>query len=147
MLSTSSYCNLTLEDLPNIKSVSINRLKRIGIESVLELATSIPQEIANESGENLDTATALKKIRKLTQRMTATSKIIIMTKSHDNTNTNSEDVLTCSTDAANENGVVSGLRGVDNNSSKELSVSSVGNNESTSVSIVFSKFVKYSTCK
>ena len=55
-------------------------------------------------------------------------------KSHDNTNTNSEDGLTCSTDAANENGIVSGLRGSDNNSSEEVSVSSIGNNESTSVS-------------
>jgi len=53
-------------------------------------------------------------------------------KSHDNTNTNSADGLTCSTDAANENGVVSGLRGTDNNSSEELSVSSVGNETQSS---------------
>lgn len=51
--------DVTLEDLPNIKPLSISRLKRIGIESVLELATAIPQEIANESGENLDVAKTL----------------------------------------------------------------------------------------
>jgi DNA repair protein RadA len=51
--------DITLEDLPNIKPISISRLKRLGIESVLELATAIPQEIANESGENLETATGL----------------------------------------------------------------------------------------
>lgn len=53
-------------------------------------------------------------------------------KSHDNTNTNSEDGLTCSTDATNENGVGSGLRGSDSNSSEELSVSSVGNDTQSS---------------
>ena len=51
--------DITLEDLPNIKPISISRLKRLGIESVLELATAVPQEIANESGENLETATGL----------------------------------------------------------------------------------------
>lgn len=53
-------------------------------------------------------------------------------KSHDNTNTNSEDGLTCSTDAANENGVVSGLGLSDDNSSEELSVSSIGNETQSS---------------
>jgi DNA repair protein RadA len=51
--------DITLEDLPGIKPISISRLKRIGVESVLELATAIPQEIATEAGENLDTAKAL----------------------------------------------------------------------------------------
>lgn len=51
--------DITLEDLPAIKPVTLSRLERIGITSVLELATAIPQEIANEAGENLDTATAL----------------------------------------------------------------------------------------
>ncbi|MGG6460341.1 MAG: DNA repair and recombination protein RadA [Candidatus Eiseniibacteriota bacterium] len=51
--------DVTIEDLPNIKPISISRLKRMGIESVLELATAIPQEIAAETGENLDIATAL----------------------------------------------------------------------------------------
>jgi len=53
-------------------------------------------------------------------------------KSHDNTNTNSEDGLTCSTEAANENGVVSGLLESDNNSSEQLSVSSIGNESQSS---------------
>jgi DNA repair protein RadA len=58
-MSHQAAIDITLEDLPNIKPISISRLKRIGIESVLELATAIPQEIANESGENLETATGL----------------------------------------------------------------------------------------
>ena len=53
-------------------------------------------------------------------------------KSHDNTNTNSDDGLTCSTDAANENGVVSGLGESDGNSSQELSASNVGNETQSS---------------
>lgn len=53
-------------------------------------------------------------------------------KSHDNTNTNSEDGLSCSTEAANENGIVSGLLESDNNSSEELSVSSIGNESQSS---------------
>src|SRR5262249_18388256 len=51
--------DLTIEDLPNIKPVSVTRLKRIGIESVLELATSVPQELATEAGESLETSTEL----------------------------------------------------------------------------------------
>ena len=58
-MSPQAAIDITLEDLPNIKPISISRLKRLGIESVLELATAIPQEIANESGENLETATGL----------------------------------------------------------------------------------------
>lgn len=58
-MSPQAVVDITLEDLPNIKPTSISRLKRIGIESVLELATAIPKEIVAESGENLDTATAL----------------------------------------------------------------------------------------
>lgn len=46
----------SIEDLPNIKPISVTRLKRIGIESILELATSIPQEVATEAGETLETA-------------------------------------------------------------------------------------------
>ena len=58
-MSPQAAIDITFEDLPNIKPISISRLKRLGIESVLELATAIPQEIANESGENLETATGL----------------------------------------------------------------------------------------
>lgn len=58
-MSPQAIADVAIEDLPNIKPISISRLKRIGIESVLELATAIPQEIAFESGENLDTAIAL----------------------------------------------------------------------------------------
>jgi len=58
-MSPQAIADITIEDLPNIKPISVSRLKRMGIESVLELATAIPQEIVGESGENLDTATAL----------------------------------------------------------------------------------------
>src|SRR6476660_9216910 len=46
--------DLHLEDLPCIKSLEIAKLKRIGIESVLELATSIPQELAEDTGDKVE---------------------------------------------------------------------------------------------
>lgn len=58
-MPSQAITGLTIEDIPNIKPASITRLKRIGIESVLELATAIPQELATESGESLETSTAL----------------------------------------------------------------------------------------
>lgn len=36
-MSPQAIADIAIEDLPNIKPVSISRLKRIGIESVLEL--------------------------------------------------------------------------------------------------------------
>ncbi|MDP9197052.1 MAG: DNA repair and recombination protein RadA, partial [Thermoproteota archaeon] len=50
---------LCLEDLQGIKPVQIAKLKRIGIESVLELATSLPQELADESGDNVESMAIL----------------------------------------------------------------------------------------
>ena len=44
-MPSQAITDLHLEDLPNIKPLEIAKLKRIGIESVLELATSIPQEL------------------------------------------------------------------------------------------------------
>ena len=48
-------------------------------------------------------------------------------KSHDNTNLNTDDGLTCISDLANENDVSSGLLESDNASTAELKTSSVGN--------------------
>ena len=41
-MPSQAITDLHLEDLPNIKPLELT-LKRIGIESVLELATSIPK--------------------------------------------------------------------------------------------------------
>jgi hypothetical protein len=45
-MPSQAITDLHLEDLQNIKPLDITKLKRIGIESVLELATSIPQDLA-----------------------------------------------------------------------------------------------------
>lgn len=50
---SQAITDLHIEDLPGIKPVQVARLTRIGIESVLELATSIPQELADESGDSI----------------------------------------------------------------------------------------------
>jgi hypothetical protein len=59
IMSSQAVTDLHLEDLPGIKPVQIAKLKRIGIESVLELAVAIPQELAEESGDNLESMSIL----------------------------------------------------------------------------------------
>jgi hypothetical protein len=46
----SHVSDLQLEDLPDVKPYLINKLKRDGIESVLDLAVSIPYELAERGG-------------------------------------------------------------------------------------------------
>src|ERR1041385_2463091 len=58
-MSSQAVTDLHLEDLPGIKPVQIAKLNRIGIESVLELAVAIPQELAEESGDNLESMSIL----------------------------------------------------------------------------------------
>lgn len=55
-------------------------------------------------------------------------------KSHDNTNLNTDDGLSCISDLANENDVSSGLLESDNVSNAELKTSSVGNESQTTIS-------------
>ena len=52
-------------------------------------------------------------------------------KSHDNTNLNTDDGLSCISDLGNENDVSSGLLESDNTSTAELKTSSVGNESQT----------------
>jgi hypothetical protein len=42
----SHLVDLQLEDLPGVQPHLINKLKQAGIQSVLDLAVSIPQELA-----------------------------------------------------------------------------------------------------
>jgi len=58
-MPSQAITDLHLEDLPGIIPVQITKLKRIGIESVLELATSIPRELAEESGDNVESMSLL----------------------------------------------------------------------------------------
>jgi DNA repair protein RadA len=51
---SEAITDLHLEDLPGIKQSQIMKLKRIGIDSVLELAVSIPKELADESGDDAE---------------------------------------------------------------------------------------------
>jgi hypothetical protein len=55
-------------------------------------------------------------------------------KSHDNTNLNTDDGLSCISDLANKNDVSSGLLESDNASNEELKTSSVGNESQTTIS-------------
>ena len=55
-------------------------------------------------------------------------------KSHDNTNLNTDDGLSCISDLANKNDVSSGLLESDNASTEELKTSSVGNESQTTIS-------------
>jgi predicted RecB family nuclease len=58
-MPSQAVTELHLEDLPGIKPLDIAKLKRIGIESVLELATSIPQELAEETGDKAESMSIL----------------------------------------------------------------------------------------
>jgi len=46
--------DLRLEDIPGIQSYQLTKLKRIGIESVLELGVSVPHELAEACGDNIE---------------------------------------------------------------------------------------------
>jgi DNA repair protein RadA len=56
---SEAITDLRLEDLQGMKQSQIMKLKRVGIDSVLELAVSIPQELANETGDDSEAMTAL----------------------------------------------------------------------------------------
>lgn len=58
-MSSRAITDLHLEDLDGIKPLEIAKLKRIGIESVLELATAIPQDLAEETGDKVDSMSIL----------------------------------------------------------------------------------------
>jgi DNA repair protein RadA len=58
-MPSQAITDLHLEDLQNIQPLDITRLKRIGIESVLELATSIPQDLADETGDKAENMSIL----------------------------------------------------------------------------------------
>ena len=47
----SHVSNLRLEDLPDVEPYMISKLKRAGIQSVLDLAVSIPIELAGGGGD------------------------------------------------------------------------------------------------
>jgi DNA repair protein RadA len=58
-MPSQAITDLHLEDLPGIKPLEISKLKRIGIESVLELATSIPQDLAEDTGDKVESMSIL----------------------------------------------------------------------------------------
>jgi DNA repair protein RadA len=51
--------DLHLEELPGIKHSQIMKLNRVGINSVLELAVSIPHELADEIGDDAEIMSSL----------------------------------------------------------------------------------------
>ena len=58
-MPSQAITDLHLEDLPDIRPLDLTKLKRIGIESVLELATSIPQDLADETGDKIESMSIL----------------------------------------------------------------------------------------
>lgn len=56
---SEAITDVHLEDLPGIKQSQIMKLKRVGIDSVLGLAVSIPQELAEETGDDAETMSIL----------------------------------------------------------------------------------------
>lgn len=56
---SQAITDLHLEDLLGIRPLQVAKLKRIGINSVLELAVSIPQEMADETGSDLESMVSL----------------------------------------------------------------------------------------
>jgi hypothetical protein len=50
----SHVSDLRLEDLPDVEPHLISKLKRDGIQSVLDLAVSIPHELAGGGGGYID---------------------------------------------------------------------------------------------
>ena len=58
-MPSQAITDLHLEDLANIKPLDITKLKRIGIESVLELATSIPRDLAEDTGDKVESISIL----------------------------------------------------------------------------------------
>ena len=56
---SQAITDLHLEDLPGIKQSQIIKLKRVGVDSVLELAVSIPQELAEETGDDAEIMSSL----------------------------------------------------------------------------------------
>ena len=59
IMPSQAITDLHLEDLPGIKPLEISKLKRIGVESVLELATSIPQDLAEDTGDKVESMSIL----------------------------------------------------------------------------------------
>jgi DNA repair protein RadA len=56
---SEAITDLHIEELGGIKQSQLMKLKRIGIDSVLELAVSIPQELADETGDEVENMSAL----------------------------------------------------------------------------------------
>ncbi len=56
-----------LEDLLDVKPYLINKLKRDGIESVLDLAVSIPYELTERGGESKEVEIIIIEVLKITQ--------------------------------------------------------------------------------
>jgi DNA repair protein RadA len=59
IMPSQAITDLHLEDLPGIKPLEISKLKRIGVESVLELATSIPRDLAEDTGDKEESMSIL----------------------------------------------------------------------------------------
>ena len=60
----SHVSDLQLDDLPGVEPRLLSRLKRAGIQSVLDLAVSIPHELAAGGGDFDDSGVAVQLTQK-----------------------------------------------------------------------------------
>jgi predicted RecB family nuclease len=60
--------DLQVEDLPGVEPHLIDKLKRTGIKSVLDLAVSVPQELAAVGGGGGTMAAQSQQIQRLYQK-------------------------------------------------------------------------------
>ena len=105
-MPSQAITDLRLEDLLGIKPVQITRLKRINIESVLQLATSIPQELAEESGDNVESMSIL-----IVQARKALTNIGLLSKEFctaADIMTRRNQIMRCTTGSKSLNGLLSG---------------------------------------
>src|SRR6476619_1384890 len=58
-MPSQAITDLHLEDLPGIKPIELSKLKIIGVESVLERATSSPQDLAEDTGDKVESMSIL----------------------------------------------------------------------------------------
>ncbi len=106
LMPSQTITDLHLEELTGIKPVQITKLKRIGIESVLELATSIPQELAEETGDNVESMSIL-----LIEARKALTNIGLMSKEFctaADIMTRRKQIMRCTTGSKSLDGLLSG---------------------------------------
>src|SRR4029079_10478477 len=105
-MPSQAITDLHLEDLPGIKPIELSKLKRIGVESVLELATAIPSDLADETGDKIESMSIL-----IFEARKALSNIGLLSKEFctaADIMTRRNQIMRCTTGSKNLDGLLSG---------------------------------------